>query len=476
MSRGTVELPPAASDRPDRRSHSVGGTREGTSSFGLLARWLGDGTGQTRLERRLQENGGRITAGGWTQVLLFVWRSATQLERSSYAIVRDLFITGMAGLVLGFLFEGTMEKVRCEHILSPYLANYTTTFTAVCKRQYALGERSWFERIPFFCYSDFPPPFNAAVGSEAYQFHGIVLGYRQALSLLILASAIISIQTSLNTFGAERTVFWRESRHYSIFAYLLGKNIAQLPLTCLYPFCYCLFVYQLLRPYAPFQTFYLVFLLMQWVGEGLGQLISLCLNTSRQLAGGVAGLLCTVVTGSFPLLNGMGPVFNIVSYFSFCRWGMIALLSVEFAPWHSGDPALTASPHPGCCALPPNFPVLKLLNGSAQLPRTCNHGTGSLPTSSQAAVDMMNVSYGYTAWLEPLLGLPYTHPPGSPVHQPPPDFYPLNGSKLYRTPDKDLPSDPGFSLSACTALVLIGLVLRILVYLALRFMDRTQRR
>ena len=95
--------------------------------------------------------------------------------------------------------------------------------------------------------------------------------------------------------------------------------------------------FQLLRPHAPFQAFYLLFLALQWVGEGLGQLISLQLNASRQLAGGVAALLLTVLTGCFPLLSGLGPLFNWLSYLSFVRWGMVALLSLEFAPWYEGD-------------------------------------------------------------------------------------------------------------------------------------------
>ena len=32
------------------------------------------------------------------------------------AQVRDLFIIVVAGLLLGFLFEGTLEKVRCEDL------------------------------------------------------------------------------------------------------------------------------------------------------------------------------------------------------------------------------------------------------------------------------------------------------------------------------------------------------------------------
>ena len=58
---------------------------------------------------------------------------------------------------------------------------------------------------------------------------------------------------------------------------------------------------------------------MHWVGEGFGQLISLQLNSSRQLAGGVCALVCTVLTGSFPLLQGLGLLFNMLSWLSFVR-------------------------------------------------------------------------------------------------------------------------------------------------------------
>ena len=68
---------------------------------------------------------------------------------------------------------------------------------------------------------------------------------------------------AVNEYGGVR----EEERGYL----LLGKNVAHLPLTCAYPFFYVLYFYQLVRPYAPFHVFYLVFLLMQWVGEGLGR-------------------------------------------------------------------------------------------------------------------------------------------------------------------------------------------------------------
>ena len=278
-----------------------------------------------------------------------------------------------------------------------------------CHRQ-LWYDRSWFERPPFYCFGELPASSGASsapqrINAEKAQFHGIRVGYAQALTLALLAVAIISIQVapdaashshapsfapchlhrevrrtrahvhaharvhahaqvSLNLFGGERPVFWRESRHYSIAAYLIGKNLAFLPLTATYPFFFLTFFFQLVRPYAPFQAYYLILLLVQWAGEGVGerisiqtpmpdlaspprhgsplawavraqvgQLISLQLNSSRQLAGGIAALICTVLTGSFPLLKDIGGFVSVLSYGSFCRWGMVALLSVECAPF-----------------------------------------------------------------------------------------------------------------------------------------------
>ena len=48
------------------------------------------------------------------------------------------------------------------------------------------------------------PVFGRALLPEALQFHELALSYREALNLLLLACAIISIQVSLNMLGAER--------------------------------------------------------------------------------------------------------------------------------------------------------------------------------------------------------------------------------------------------------------------------------
>ena len=77
---------------------------------------------------------------------LFFWRGVTQLLRSGGAALRDVWIICIAGTVLGLLFEGTLEKARCDGTLAnvplPHLANYTRTWEESCKA-HLWGRRSW---------------------------------------------------------------------------------------------------------------------------------------------------------------------------------------------------------------------------------------------------------------------------------------------------------------------------------------------
>ena len=98
--------------------------------------------------------------------------------------------------------------------------------------------------------------------------------------------------------------------------------------------------------------------------------------------GGVAALLFTVLSGSFPLLPMSGPL-GWLSYTSFVRWGMEALFSVEYAPWYFGDP----SPHPngGCCEFK------RWVRGE------CDGHFGGIPSSRSGVSDLLT-SFGYTRW------------------------------------------------------------------------------
>ena len=281
---------------------------------------------------------------------------------------------------------------------------------------------------------------------------------------------------------------------------------------------------------------------MHWVGEGFGQLISLQLNSSRQLAGGVCALVCTVLTGSFPLLQGLGLLFNMLSWLSFVRcapsrdshsrtgtcascgrasrvcvcaraytrtshlcaahsvplvhpsfgrWGMVALTSVEFAPWYVGEPTQRANPsthghQPGCCALPRHLVSSFILNPTGKISLDVHCASTQpgpsddefwYPSSRHDALHIMNASYQYDAWLPQAAHLPGTlDASGHPVKWGVADFYPLPGSRLANTTGLYTPQNAGFSLSAFASLLILGLATRVLVYVSLRCMDRTRRR
>ena len=75
--------------------------------------------------------------------------------------------------------------------------------------------------------------------------------------------------------------------------------------------------------------------------------------------------------------------------------------------------------------------------------------------------------------------MPYnlTLPSVEPGTPPPIDLYPLPGSdKFSQLTGGGRVSDAGFSNSAMVALMLIGLVVRVLVYISLRCIDRGRRR
>jgi len=250
-------------------------------------------------------------------------------------------------------------------------------------------------------------------------------------------------------------------RHFQVGAYCVGKNIAHLPLTALYPYVFLLCFYPLFRPFAPFQAFYVVVLLAQWCGEGVGQLVSLQLTSSRQLAGGVAALLATVLTGSFPLLTDLPVFFHVLSFASPSRWAMESLVALEYFPWFHGDPYAPPSASGRCCTT---------LSPPMRRPPWENDGHShcdwaAAPGSRARVVELVGSQYGYTLlapwdkWFAP---------------QSARDRGNDHGGVLI-----DVPTLEQFSFGspqATIALVLIGVLLRVLVYASLLFKDARLRR
>ena len=128
-------------------------------------------------------------------------------------------------------------------------------------------------------------------------------------------------------------MYWRESRHFSPLAYMVGKNLASLPYTCFYPLVVLTFWYQLLEPAASFVAYYVSLVLLQWAAEGHGQLASLLFSGNQQLAGGVVALVSVLLTGSIPNLDELPTFFTYVSYGNFGRWFMQMLMALEYYPW-----------------------------------------------------------------------------------------------------------------------------------------------
>jgi len=138
---------------------------------------------------------------------------------------------------------------------------------------------------------------------------------------------------ALPLFGAERTVFHRESRHFSTLAYALGKWLASLPLTALFPLTVLLFWYQLVQPAAAFSDLYVALVAIQFAAEGHGHLISLVANSNMQLVGGVAAMVACVLAGAVPPLRSLPRAFTYFSFASFGRWGTQMLMGLEYYPW-----------------------------------------------------------------------------------------------------------------------------------------------
>jgi hypothetical protein len=399
----------------------------------------------------MRRHGGRRTASVGMQLRLFLWRSCVQNARDGGTLARNALIVGVAGLLLGFLYEGALAKATCEH------GDAFTSWPSDAERaawedgcRLRLASAGSFTTAPVFCFGQESP----AAEIDLAQVRELSLSYTQAMTLTLLAVSIVSIQSSLNVFGAERTIFWRESRHYSVGSYLLGKTLAALPLSAAYPFLFLLPYYQLLRPWATWQTFYFNILLVQFAGEGVGHLISLLATEGRQLAGGVAALLLTVLSGSFPLLSSLPPLFTALSRASLARWGVEALYAHEYAPFIYGEPSLRGA---GCCS----YTFASSLAQSVAYPLPWNASTPCAqpvqPGSAGAVAHLLADQYGYTAWWA------HNHcdtdsPPPPPGKQPD-----VVGCGRWDWAQPVL------------GLLTISVAVRLLVYLSLLLKDRTRR-
>jgi len=139
---------------------------------------------------------------------------------------------------------------------------------------------------------------------------------------------------SLRIFGAERTVFWRESSAgMNRFAYFLGKNLAVIPFMIVIPAVFMVFFHTLSSPRGSFSLYFAALVAAYYATCGMGQLISTLVSPNKAL---VAAVIITLVlndaSGSItPTLSDLdktkiGPAMYTLSY---ARWLCEALFITE---------------------------------------------------------------------------------------------------------------------------------------------------
>jgi hypothetical protein len=289
-----------------------------------------------QLAVRLQEHGGRRTPGWARQLALFYHRQATQLLRGWPLIAKNCVTFGLAALILGALYA---DAVADWPDGGGGFCNPSDDDGSSCEIDDAgtrTDDSAGLAAAPVLG----PGDCEARVWTLGLE-RGLDLTYRQVFTLTLLAVALLSVQQSLELFGGERFVFWRESRHHSVWMYALGKFLATLPLSLLYPLCFTMAFHTLFNPMGSFATYYAVVAATGFAAEGLGVLLSVAFPDTRQVAGGVAALTMAMFTGCFPLFSASSAGQASLFHFSFLRYSAqllfraeyLALTGLEAVPW-----------------------------------------------------------------------------------------------------------------------------------------------
>jgi ABC-type multidrug transport system ATPase subunit len=256
----------------------------------------------------LQRSGGKRQIASFPlQVWLFTKRGFTQQRRDLSTIIRNYASLFIASMLLGTL-NATNRANAAEINPVPALR---------AQSRASPGEPITSDSLLAF---DLYMRTIAAVFSTGY-------------TLGMLAISISGLQSALDLFGAERTVFFRDFRvKPSILAYVLGKNLASLPLIFLYPYIFLTCFYSIMQPIATFGQWMLVLISLQFSVEGLGQFISVAATSNRQVVGGLAALVFCMFSGVFPEAQNIPVSIKGTRDLSFARYAMELILLAEYHP------------------------------------------------------------------------------------------------------------------------------------------------
>ena len=284
----------------------------------------------------LTDHGGRRTGGGAASSL-FSGRSATQLLREGPTVLRNLLLVGLAGVLLGLLYEGQYEKTRCDHLAdglakapllpAPPTADEKQQWIDGCKVQAA----EWSFSACFFASA------AATTRRSAYR--------RQTTTSSTSCRCSTPRRTTLSPSRSPSSRSRPRSTRSAPNAPSSGARAAttrsgRTASARMCRLCPRSLSVRLLiaLPAAPPLVHALPSLYFTshcaLGGRGLGQLI-LHLNSSRQLAGGVAALLCTVP--AVPNARHAAPRHQVPLVRFLRAVGMEGLVALEFDPWAYGD-------------------------------------------------------------------------------------------------------------------------------------------
>ncbi|BDA44911.1 probable broad substrate specificity ATP-binding cassette transporter at N-terminal half [Coccomyxa sp. Obi] len=149
----------------------------------------------------------------------------------------------------------------------------------------------------------------------------------------MLTLAAISTVASLQVFGKDRLIFWRESASgLRTGAFFFGHQVMHLIDIVVQPAIFMSVYYTLTLPEIKFINYYIISLGVTWYTSGLGYVMSVMLEQQNSMVASVA--VCLVLGGFF---NGIEPRFRTLSSFmkvvfgiSFSRWSTEATTMEEF--------------------------------------------------------------------------------------------------------------------------------------------------
>ena len=145
-----------------------------------------------------------------------------------------------------------------------------------------------------------------------------VAGGGVAMMMLMSACTIglITVVAGLRPFGNERMMYWREaSSGTSTLSYFVAKNLVFMADVIILPLAYTIAFRILSRPTMPFREMAVALVLGAWATSGIGMFISTLLHPNQAL---LLGVLSALILGGF--LAGVNPKIADLGSLSFITW------------------------------------------------------------------------------------------------------------------------------------------------------------